>query len=152
MNLCYLQFQYFLETIINSKSKLPLRVVREDIEERKVILVPWTSFIFLFWSERSATLILHKAPWVLCLGAGQLRKQGVWAAQMNRIQSVHGQPASTTLCLYLPSGPLVLCLHVVWHIVSLTIFFCIITVMTKWKCTEIKHCNSVFNFLSTLKF
>lgn len=92
----------YLQTITNSKSKLPVRVVRESIEEKKVILVLWTASIFLFWRKWPASLILHRVPGILCLGTSQLSKQGVWAVSMG---SLHGQPTSTTLCLYLASGP-----------------------------------------------
>lgn len=92
----------YLQTITNSKSKLPVRVVRESIEEKKVILVLWTASIFLFWRKWPASLILHRAPGILCLRTSQLSKQGVWAAQMDRVHSMDSllpQPCVSTLLL-----------------------------------------------------
>lgn len=98
----------YLQTITNNKSELPVRVVRESIEEKKVILVLWTASIFLFWRKWPASLILHRVPEILCLGTSQLSKQGVWAAQMDRVpfmDSLLPQPCVCTSLLASSAAP-----------------------------------------------
>lgn len=111
----------YLETIINNKSKLPVKVVRESIEEKKVILVLWTASIFLFWRKWPASLILHRAPGILCSGTSQLSKQGVWAAQMDRVHSMYSLFPQPCICTFLLAPNAVPSYHLTYWISNYTL-------------------------------
>lgn len=111
----------YLQTITNNKSKLPVRVVRESIEEKKVILVLWTASIFLFWRKWPASLILHRVPGILCLGTSQLSKQGLWAAQMDRVHSMDSLLPQPCVCTSLLAPSAVPSYHLTYWISKYTL-------------------------------